>query len=85
MSAGDVTAEMIADLQHQIMKGSEGPIQDRHETQFRQQVVADLLDALEDSRAEVAALRRQLEERGDDGVIREPEEFALAMTEGANP
>ena len=62
MRAGGVTAEMIADLR-QIMKGLEGPMQERHETQFRQQVVSDILDNLEASRAEVAALRRQVERR----------------------
>lgn len=41
-------------------------------------VCEEAIDALEAASAEVAALRRQLEERGDDGVIREPEEFALA-------
>lgn len=40
--------------------------------------LGDILDNFEAASAEVAALRRQLEERGDDGVIREPEEFALA-------
>lgn len=37
-----------------------------------------LLDDLEAASSEVADLRRQLEERGDDGGIREPEEFAIA-------
>lgn len=41
-------------------------------------VCEEAIDDLEAASAEVAALRRQLEERGDDGVIREPEEFALA-------
>lgn len=62
MSADDVTPENVTALRGKIMEGSEGPMQKRSETQFRQQVVVDLLDAVEASWEREKALRTELSE-----------------------
>lgn len=65
----------MAQIEHLRESMDESTMDDRW---CAKSVCEEAIDALEAASAEVAALRRQMEERGDDGVIREPEEFALA-------
>ena len=59
MSAGDVTARSVLELRESMI---ETTMDDRW---CARSVCEDAIEALEASRAEVAALRRQVEERGD--------------------